>query len=302
MEHIISADKGGSAGAHIKDSDTTTFVADVLDASKQVPVIVDFWAPWCEPCKQLTPALEKLVNAAGGTVRLVKINVDENQEIAARMRIQSIPAVFAFKDGQAVDGFMGALPESQLKQFISRLTGGAATAEVEAMLEDAKEKFAKDDFASAAQQFGEILQRDRENADAIAGLARCQLAADNLEGARVALELAPPALQNHAEIASARAALELAENPVDEDEIQVLTAKIQADPNDHEARLGLAVALNGVGEREQALDHLMAIIEADREWNDQAARRQLVQLFEAWGPTDELTVSGRRRLSSVLFS
>ncbi len=293
---------GEAAGNLIKDADITTFKADVIDASMAAPVIVDFWAPWCGPCKQLTPILEKTVKAANGAVRMVKINIDENPEIAQQMRVQSIPAVFAFKDGRPVDGFMGALPESQIKQFIERLTGEEVGAETEAMIEAGKAALEAGDLAAAAQAFGAILQQDRENVAAIAGLARCQLANDDLDGAQATLALAPPSKENDPEIASVRASIELASAPVEDGDVARLSQALDANPGDHASRLELSVALNAAGRREEALDHLIEIISKDRAWNDEAARKQLLQFFEAWGPTDELTVTGRRRLSSILFS
>ncbi len=295
---------GGPDGGNalIKDADTASFMADVIDASMTTPVIVDFWAPWCGPCKQLTPVLEKAVNAGRGAVRLVKINIDENPEIAQQMRVQSIPAVFGFKEGKPVDGFMGALPESQINQFIERLTGAPLGAELDAMLEAAKAAFDEGDISTAAQAFGQILQEDREHIGAIAGLARCQLAGQDLDGAKATLALAPPAKENDPEIASVRAAIELAEAPVDDEDVIRLKAAIEADPGDHASRVDLAVALNAAGEREEAADHLLHVIKTDRQWNEEAARKQLVQLFEAWGHMDELTIASRRRLSSLLFS
>ena len=262
-----------------------------------------FWAPWCGPCKQLTPLLESTVKAANGAVRLVKINVDENQEIAAQMRIQSIPAVFAFKDGQPVDGFMGALPESQIRSFIEKLTDGPiGDQEVPPLLEAAHSAFSAGEVAAAAQGFAQVLQRDRENTAAIAGLAKCQIAEGDIDGATATLALTPPLKEDEQDIVSARAALELAATPTDEGELGRLSAAVDTDPGDHQSRLELAVALNAAGEREQALDHLLRIIKTERLWNDEAARKQLLQFFEAWGMTDELTVTGRRKLSTILFS
>lgn len=293
---------GVPAGDVIKDTDTAHFMADVIDASQSVPVIVDFWAPWCGPCKQLTPMLERAVTNAQGRVKLVKVNIDENQEIASQMRVQSIPAVFAFKDGRPVDGFMGAQPESQIKKFIEKLIGGVVEDPVEALIEAAGEALEAGDINTAGQAYAQALQHDRENPAAIAGLAKCQIEAGDLEGAKATLALTPPAHDGHADIASARAILELAETPVDHGEIAALQDKIEDTPGDHDSRLALAIALNASGEREAALDHIFHIIQSDREWNDQAARQQLLKFFDAWGPADELTIAGRRRLSSLLFS
>jgi putative thioredoxin len=287
----------------IKDSDTKRFVADVVEASKKQPVIVDFWAPWCGPCKQLGPMLEKLVRQANGKVKLVKINVDENQQLAAQMRVQSIPAVFAFVEGQPVDGFMGALPESQIKQFIDRLGGqGGLAEEIEAAVTAGREALAQNDVATAGQIFAQVLGADREHVGALAGLAKAQIAAGDLDQAKATLALVPPAKANDAEYRSAAAALELALNPVDQSEIASLSKKVEADPKDHQARIDLAIALNAAGKREEALDHLLQSVRLKRDWNEEAARKQLVKFFEAWGPKDEFTVLGRRKLSSILFS
>ena len=298
-----TAKEGAPAGDLIKDSNTQYFLRDVIEVSRQVPVIVDFWAPWCGPCKQLGPALEKVVRQANGKVRMVKINVDENQQLAAQMRIQSIPAVYAFVNGQPVDGFMGALPESQIKQFIDRLGGqGSMAEEIEAAIAEAEAALGQQDYQTAAQIFAQVLQVDREHAGAIAGLARCQIAVGDLENAQATLALVPPAKAGDPQVVSAKAALDLALNPVDVSEIGTLKAVIEKNPDDFQARLDLAVLLNGAGEREQATDQLIAIIRKNRAWNEEAARKQLVKFFEAWGPKDEFTIAGRRKLSSVLFS
>ena len=294
---------GSPAGDLIKDSNTQNFVRDVVEASRQVPVIVDFWAPWCGPCKQLGPALEKVVRQANGKVRMVKINVDENQQLAAQMRIQSIPAVYAFVNGQPVDGFMGALPESQLKQFVDRLGGqGNMAEEIEAAVAEARTALEQQDYQTAAQIFAQVLQVDREHAGAIAGLARCQIAVGDLENAQATLALVPPARAADPEVLSAKAALDMALNPVDVSEMGTLKAQIEKNPDDFQARLDLAVLLNGAGQRAEATDQLIYIIRKMRSWNEEAARKQLVKFFEAWGPKDEFTIAGRRKLSSVLFS
>jgi putative thioredoxin len=294
---------GNTAGDLIKESNTQNFMRDVIEASREVPVVVDFWAPWCGPCKQLGPALEKVVRQANGKVRMVKINVDENQQLAQQMRIQSIPAVYAFVNGQPVDGFMGALPESQLKQFVDRLGGqGSMAEEIEAAVAEGRAAFEQQDYQTAAQIFAQVLQVDREHAGAIAGLARCQIAVGDLENAQATLALVPPAKSGDPEVLSAKAALELALNPVDVSEIGTLKAQIEKNPDDFQARLDLAVLLNGAGEREEATDQLIYVIRKMRSWNDEAARKQLVKFFEAWGPKDEFTLAGRRKLSSVLFS
>lgn len=294
---------GNAAGDLVKDSNTQNFVRDVIEASRQVPVIVDFWAPWCGPCKQLGPALEKVVRQANGKVRMVKINVDENQQLAAQMRIQSIPAVYAFVNGQPVDGFMGALSEGQIKQFVDRLGGqGGMAEEIEAAVAEGRAAFEQQDYQTAAQIFAQVLQVDREHAGAMAGLARCQTAVGDLDNAQATLALVPPAKSNDPEVLSARAALDMALNPVDVSEMGTLKAQIEKNPDDFQARLDLAVLLNGAGQREQATDQLIYVIRKMRSWNDEAARKQLVKFFEAWGPKDEFTIAGRRKLSSVLFS
>jgi putative thioredoxin len=291
-----------AASAYVKDSSTQAFLADVIEASRKTPVLVDFWAPWCGPCKQLTPALEKAVNAAKGAVRLVKINIDENQQLAAQMRIQSIPAVFAFVDGQPVDGFMGALPESEINKFIAKLGAAAGAGGTEELLAAAAAALEAGDAATAIRLYGQVLETDRENLKVLAGLARAQLAAGDLDKAKAVLALVPPAKANDAQIVSARAAIELAGKAADPDTIADLAAAVDKDKGDHQARLDLAVALNGAGRREEALDHLLSIVRSKRDWNEDAARKQLVQFFDAWGPKDELTIAGRRRLSSILFS
>ncbi len=301
---ISMGDKAPSASNElIKDTNTANFMADVIETSRTVPVIVDFWAPWCGPCKQLTPALEKCVTRAAGKVRLVKINVDENQQLAGQMRVQSIPAVFGFVDGQPVDGFMGALPEGQIDEFIKRLAGKAGPGEeLAGLLEGGKAALEDEDAQAAMQAFAKALQLDRENLAAIAGLARAQILAGDIAGAEATLEMTPPDKATDPEITGARAALELAANPADSAEISRLSAAIEAEPGDHASRFDLAVALNADGRREEAADHLLAIIAKDRAWNDEAARNQLLQFFEAWGATDPLTVASRRKLSSILFA
>lgn len=286
----------------IKDSDTANFAQDVLLASRETPVIVDLWAPWCGPCKTLGPLLEKIVKDSGGAVKLVKINIDENQQLAQQLRVQSIPAVFAFVDGQPVDGFVGALPESQLKQFVQRLTGDQGPSQIEQALEVAKQALESGDLEQALGIYGQIVRAEPGNPAALAGMAQCYLQNGDVEQAKQVLEGVAEADAKHADVVSAQAAIELADQAGDAGEVGPLRAAVTANENDHQARFDLAMALVGQGNREVAVDELLEIVRRDRQWNDEAARKQLLTLFEAFGPTDELTVSARRRLSSILFS
>lgn len=285
----------------VKETTTQGFMKDVIEESKHQPVLVDFWAPWCGPCKQLTPILEKAVKAAKGKVKLAKMNIDEHPAVPGQMGIQSIPAVIAFSNGQPVDGFMGALPESRVNAFIARLIGDTA-GDVAADLEAAEAALAAGDVNTAAQLFGEILQQDRENAQSLAGLAKCYIKTGDLARAEQTLGLVPPAKAETAAVASARAALELARKPPPADTIETLRAKLAADPKDAQARFDLALALNAKGDRDGALEELLTLVATNRAWNDDAARKQLVQLFDAWGVSDPATLSGRQRLSSLLFA
>jgi len=286
----------------VKDTTTEGFVKDVIEESKAQPVLVDFWAPWCGPCKQLTPILEKAVKAAKGKVKLVKMNIDEHPAIPGQMGIQSIPAVIAFSNGQPVDGFMGALPESQVVAFLERLTKGKVSAEEENLLKSADDALAAGHAAEAADIYAKILAQDSSDIAALAGLARCYVATGNLEQAKKTLALVPEPKRNETTVAAARAALELAEQAKAVGPIDDLQQKVAANPLDHQARFDLATALSAAGKRAEAADHLLAIVKRDRKWNEDGARKQLVQFFEAWGPTDEATVDGRKRLSSILFS
>jgi putative thioredoxin len=305
-EPLIGGGPGGgaAAAAAVKDVTTASFMAEVVDASFDQPVIVDFWAPWCGPCKQLGPILEKVVRGANGAVRMVKLNIDENPEIAQQMRIQSIPAVYAFKDGRPVDGFVGALPESQVKQFVQRLGGGGGgPSPVDEALAMAKEAVQTGDHASAVALYSQILQHEPEHIEALGGLARALVARGELDKAQQALARVPKESANHADIVAARAALELAEQAQKAmGSAGKLRARLEQNPDDHEARLELATALFGSGEREAAVDELLTLFRRDRKWNEEAARKQLVKFFEAMGPTDPLTLSARRRLSSLMFS
>ena len=268
----------------------------------EVPVIVDFWAPWCGPCKQLTPTLEKVVKGAAGSVRMVKINIDENPQIAQQLRVQSIPAVFAFSNGQPVDGFIGALPESEVKAFIERLGGAPGPSPVDEALEQARSALDAGDLGAAANIYGQVLKHETSNPSALAGLARCYVGRGDLQLAEQTLAMVPPEHANHAEVTSAKAAVSLAEAAGEAGEVDDLRAQVAGEPDNHEARLNLANALISAGEHQAAIDELLEIFRRDREWNDQAARQQLVKLFDVLGPTHEMTVAGRRQLSSLLFA
>lgn len=301
---------------HIKDSGLATFAADVIVASREVPVIVDFWAPWCGPCKTLGPALEAAVEAAGGAVKLVKVNIDENPEIAQQLRIQSIPTVYAFKNGQPVDGFMGAIPESQIKAFVAALAGGGGghehdhghggpehTAEVLAVGDQA---LAAGDAAMAAQAYGHVLQDEPGHPQAVAGLARAYLQGGDVERARATLEMVRPDGVEDEAIRAVQAELKLREDAAgarpEAAETAALRAKLAAEPADHQARYDLALALDAAGDREAAVNELLELVRRDRKWNEEAARKQLVVFFEAMGFTDPRTIEARRKLSGILFS
>jgi putative thioredoxin len=288
--------------APVKDTTTQTFVKDVIEESRRQPVLVDFWAEWCGPCKQLAPVLEKVVRAAKGKVKLVKMDIDKHPSIPQQLCIQSIPAVFAFVNGQPIDGFLGALPESQVTAFVERVTKDRIGGEEQDLLKLADDTLAKGDAAGAADLYAQVLARDAGNVAALAGLARSYVRTGAIEQAKQTLALVPEAKQNDAAVAAARAALDIAEQAKSVGPIGDLERKVAADPLDHQARFDLAVALNSKGRRQDAVDQLIAIVKRDRKWNDDGARKQLVQFFDAWGATDEATVEGRKRLSSVLFS
>jgi putative thioredoxin len=286
----------------IKDGSLKTFAQDVIQASMQVPVLVDFWAPWCGPCKQLTPVLEKVVRGAKGKVRLVKINIDENPEIAQQLRIQSVPTVYAFLQGQPVTGFAGAQPESQVKLLVERLLGETVGADLADALEQAKAAADAGDTRTAQRLFEAVLDEDPANAEAVAGLARCYIAARALEDARQLLGSVPKELEAHPAIAGAKAALQLAGESGELGDPARLQARLQQDPDDHDARYKLATVLFLRGQAEQAMEHLVQIVRRDRGWNDDQARKQLVKFFDALGPKNPATLKGRRMLSTVLFS
>jgi len=298
LQQAATATPDGS----VRDTTTQTFVKDVIEESKRQPVLVDFWAPWCGPCKQLTPVLEKTVKAAKGKVKLVKMNIDEHPAIPGQMGIQSIPAVIAFVNGQPADGFMGALPESQVVAFLERLTKDRIGGEAKDLLKAAETALAEGDATGAADLYAQVLAEDSTNVAALAGLTRCYVETGSLDQARQTLAMVPEAKRNEAPVAAARAALDLAEQAKTLGPITELEQKVAANPLDHQARFDLALALNGKGRRMEALEQLIAIVKRDRKWNDDGARKQLVQFFDAWGATDEAAVEGRRRLSSILFA
>jgi putative thioredoxin len=290
----------------IKDTTTQAFAKDVLEESRRQPVLVDFWAPWCGPCRTLSPIIEKAVKAANGTVRLVKMNIDDHPAIAGQLGIQSIPAVIAFHNGQPVDGFVGALPESQVKEFIDRVAGPAGPSDVELLVEEGNRLLAAKDFAAATEHFAAALAADPSSLPAIAGLASCHLATGNFDAARQVLDTAPPTAASDPAIAAVRArvdvAAETAKLTASLGDPSKLAERIAANPADFDARFDLAMIENGRDNRQAAADHLLEIVRKNRSWADEKARKQLVQFFEAWGPMDEATVSARRRLSSMLFS
>jgi putative thioredoxin len=299
---MLQGGEATAAGTVVKDTTTQTFVKDVIEESKRQPVLVDFWAEWCGPCKQLGPVLEKAVRAAKGKVKLVKMDIDKHPSIPGQLGIQSIPAVFAFVNGQPVDGFLGALPESQVTAFIERLTKDRLGGEEQDLLKSADDLLAKDDAAGAADLYAQVLAQDSGNLAALGGLTRSYVRTGALEQAKQTLALVPEAKRNDPAVATARAALEVSEQAKAVGPIADLEAKVAGNPLDHQARFDLALALNGKGQRQDAVDNLLEIVKRDRKWNDDGARKQLVRFFEAWGPTDEATVNGRKRLSSILFS
>ena len=296
---LIGETSPAAAADLIKDGSDAAFMADVIEASKTQPVIVDFWATWCGPCKQLTPALEKSVLAAKGKVKLVKIDIDKNPSFAGQLRVQSVPTVYAFVDGKPVDAFQGALPESQVKAFVDKLSAAGPASEIDDFLAMAKESLDVGDMGGAAQGYAQVLQLEPDNLSAIGGLARCYLAGGDTERAAEVAAMAPVGAKN-ADLESVRAALVLAAAaPSDTADAE---ARLESDPDDHDARLDLAKALAAKGQFEASADQLLNLLARDRDWNEGAARAQLLTVFEAAGPMSEVAKQGRRRLSSILFS
>ncbi|MEE8444237.1 MAG: thioredoxin [Alphaproteobacteria bacterium] len=304
MEQLIG--QPADNGPLVSDATDATFAAEVIEASATTPIIVDFWAPWCGPCKQLTPTLEKLVGAARGKIRLVKVNIDENPAIAQQLRIQSIPAVFGFAGGQPVDSFMGAQTESQVKSFIDRIIAAGAKVNgpspVDEALAQAKQALGSGDADTAGAIYQQILQHDPAEARALAGVAQCLLKVGRVEEAVVALEAVPAEQANDPDVAAVRTAIELAAQSADAGDTADLEARVAAKPDDHQARFDLAAARYAADDAGGAIEALLELFRRDRTWNDEAARKQLLKIFEALGPTDPRTVDGRRGLSSVLFS
>lgn len=298
---------GGAApaGDLIKDVSEASFMQDVVEMSQTVPVIVDFWAPWCGPCKTLGPALEAAVTEAKGAVRMAKVNVDENQAIAGQMRVQSIPTVYAFWQGQPVDGFQGAVPPSEIKAFVDRVieaSGGDASGGLDDAVAAAEEMLEAGEFADAAQTFAAILGEDPNHAAAYGGLIRAYIAAGDLDQAEATLNGAPAEISESAELQAAAAQLDLAKQAANSGPLDELKAALDADENNHQARFDLAVALNGAGENEEAVNQLLELFRRDREWNDGAAKTQLFTIFEALKPNDPVVLNGRRKLSSMIFA
>lgn len=306
---IIGSPPPAQAGANasgsgdvIRDTTTATFVKDVIEPSKQVPVLVDFWADWCGPCKQLTPIIEKVVRSYNGKVRLVKMNIDQHPTIPGQLGVQKLPTVMVFRDGRPVDGFMGVQPESGIKALIDRMLGDDAAVDTAAAIAAGDEALEAGDVQDAAEIYASVLEENREEPGALAGLARCYLKTGDLVRAEQTIGLVPPDKRNAAPVTAVRALLELARKAEGAGDTAELEAKVKTNPADHQAQIDLAAALAARGEKTAAIDHLLESFRLDRNWNDQAARKQLIQFFEAWGPKDAATLDGRRRLSSLLFS
>jgi putative thioredoxin len=291
----------------VKDTTTANFMKDVIEASRTSLVLVDFWAGWCGPCKQLAPLLEKVVKSYGGKVRLVKLDTDAHPSIAAQLRVQSLPTVYAFRDGRPLDGFVGLQPESMLRQFVDRLLGDDAGVvdagpSLDDILAGAAEALDAGDLQGAAELYSAVLQEDQTNVEALAGVARCYLTSGDVERAKQMLTLVPPDKENMGAVQAVKAAIDLSAKAAGASETQALEDRVAKDPADHQARYDLAVALAAAGSKGEALEHLLTIMRRDRKWNEEAARKQLVQLFEVWGPKDEFTIDGRKRLASILFA
>ncbi len=306
MEELINSDAGGTVlEGLIKDATIESFQQDVLEASMATPVIVDFWATWCGPCKQLTPVLEKVVTEARGAVKLVKIDIDQNQALAQQMRIQSVPTVFAFVGGRPVDAFQGAQPESQIKAFVQKLSEMAGTTQEDPIADSialARGSLEAEDYETAAGVFMQVVNHAPDNVEALAGLARALVAMGRNDEARQALERVPDDGKDNVDVVAAQSALDLATQSEAVGDLAPLEAAVATNPKDHQSRLDLAIGLFGSGQREAAIDHLVESVKIDRTWNDEAARKQLIQFFETMNPADEVTIAGRRKMSAVLFS
>ena len=304
---IVEQGNGAAPAAAdlIKETTTQTFMKDVIEESRRQPVLIDFWAEWCGPCRQLTPVLEKAVRSAKGKVKLVKMNIDQHPAIPGQMGIQSIPAVIAFVNGQPADGFMGAIPESQVNAFIEKLTKGVTAPgepNIAEILQEAEAVLAEGDAEAAAQIYAEVLSLEATNIAAMAGLAKCYVTTGAIEQAKQTLAMVPESKRNDAAVKAVQAAIDLAEQASSLGPVAELEQKVAANPLDHQARFDLATALNAMNKRSEATAQLLEIVRRDRKWNDDGARKQLVQFFEAWGGADEATVEGRKRLSTILFS
>ncbi|MAS82994.1 MAG: thioredoxin [Legionellales bacterium] len=307
MEPILNpnAPPSPAADALIKDSSEASFVQDVIETSENVPVIVDFWAPWCGPCKQLGPLLEKIVTEANGAVKMVKIDIDQNQNLAQQLRIQSIPAVYAFHHGKPVDAFQGALPESQLREFVEKLaknSGAQEKSPIEEALDQANALMETEQFDQASTVYSQIIEHAPDSLAAKAGLARCRIETGDLESTRELVDALSDEERNDEVFVSILSALELADKAATVGDRKLLQTAIELNPKDHETRYKLALALYANGEVEESIEALLEIIRQNRTWNEDAARIELLKFFEVLGPTNPATVEGRRKLSTILFS